>query len=274
MNKTYKHIGYYNDVDDCKALFAESPEEIVNYIACGFGNFHSVNGDDDTDVIWGDEHDMLLFQKSADERYIVRYERGKGIEGWYIDVYQLREEEPDNRVEEYCGHCDTYVMLENELKVQICPNCGRAIVPCSICPMLDYDNYPLMKCSSCPLAKLCEETNKESKDNKPQYVGEQYTPEELVAFFDELDDTQLQLGVHITIPQNLDDECDEELYFHYSILYKAVVLYDVNQHGKAFTWSGKNIPPHMLREALYNICGREVPILYVRPDFIKYKVLD
>lgn len=273
MNKTYKHIGYYNDVDDCKFLFAESPEYIVNYIACGFGNFHSVNGDDDTDVIWGDEHDMLLFQKTADERYIVRYERGNGIEGWYIDVYQLREEEPDNRVEEYCGECDTYVMLENELKVQKCPNCGKAIVPCSaLCPMLFGDYSHLQNCSSCPLATLCEETNKtnkESKDDKPQYDGEQYTPEELVALFDELDDTQLQLGVHITIPQNHNDECDEELYFHYNILYEAVVLFDVSQHGKAFTWSGKNIPPHMLREALYNMCGREVQTLYVRPDFMK-----
>lgn len=37
--------------------------------------------------------------------------------------------------EEYCPHCDMYVDLEYDFKAQKCPNCGKWIVPCSICPV-------------------------------------------------------------------------------------------------------------------------------------------
>lgn len=50
-------------------------------------------------------------------------------------------------IEEYCPHCDTTVDLEDDFKVQKCPNCGKWIVPCSICP--------LDGCSAkCPLKRL------------------------------------------------------------------------------------------------------------------------
>ena len=53
----------------------------------------------------------------------------------------------DETTEEWCPHCDTCVDLESELKVQRCPNCGKWIVPCSVCPLQD--------CSSkCPLERL------------------------------------------------------------------------------------------------------------------------
>lgn len=34
---------------------------------------------------------------------------------------------------EMCPHCECEVELENELKVQKCPNCGKYIVACSMC---------------------------------------------------------------------------------------------------------------------------------------------
>ena len=44
---------------------------------------------------------------------------------------------------EYCPLCETEVELEFEFKVQICPNCGKPILPCSIC---DMDFNPCFKC--------------------------------------------------------------------------------------------------------------------------------
>lgn len=51
------------------------------------------------------------------------------------------------KTSEWCPHCDEEVELEHELKVQKCPNCGKWIVPCSVCPLID--------CSvKCPLERL------------------------------------------------------------------------------------------------------------------------
>lgn len=45
---------------------------------------------------------------------------------------------------EWCPYCDTEVELEYDLKVQMCPSCGKWITPCSVCP--------LTKCiKPCPL---------------------------------------------------------------------------------------------------------------------------
>lgn len=65
-----------------------------------------------------------------------------------VDVYFLwsdytwqdfeddKEPEPaDERIEEYCPHCDQEVLLEPELKVHKCPNCGKWIVSCTQCPL-------------------------------------------------------------------------------------------------------------------------------------------
>lgn len=268
MKKTYKHIGYYNDIDDCKTLFTETADSVVNSMKDNFGAFHSVDGEEDTDVTWGDEPDMHLFLKTSDEQYLVRYERGNDKEGWFIDIYELRNEENtpiDDSVEEYCGHCDTYVPLTNELKVQKCPNCGRAIVPCSICPMLEQDNYPLMKCGSCPLAKLCEDSNKE-------YDGSMYTPEEFVKWLGTLSYEQLALGIDITIPKNPNDSnsCDEKLHLHYNAFYKTPIIFlrDIAQNGLAFTWGTKFIPLHIFNDALVSICNRAVTRMYVVQKFV------
>ena len=46
---------------------------------------------------------------------------------------------------EWCPECENEVELDAEMKVQTCPSCGLAILPCSIC-----DTRP---CSKCPLEK-------------------------------------------------------------------------------------------------------------------------
>ena len=57
------------------------------------------------------------------------------------DCYDYLNEE----VTEYCIECDTEVELKTELRMQVCPSCGKPIAPCSICDM-DF-----VKCSQCPI---------------------------------------------------------------------------------------------------------------------------
>lgn len=51
----------------------------------------------------------------------------------------------DNGVVEWCPECDCEVLLQNVFKTQICPNCGKPILPCAQCK----DN----NCTNCPLIK-------------------------------------------------------------------------------------------------------------------------
>lgn len=52
----------------------------------------------------------------------------------------------DGKTEEICPHCDNAVELEHELKVQKCPNCGKWIVPCSVCPLEDCSTECPLEC--------------------------------------------------------------------------------------------------------------------------------
>lgn len=52
----------------------------------------------------------------------------------------LTEDEYDNTkrlydvsIIEYCPHCENEQVIECKFDVQICPNCGRPILPCSLC---------------------------------------------------------------------------------------------------------------------------------------------
>lgn len=56
------------------------------------------------------------------------------------------EDDPDSGAEEWCPHCDECVDLEEDFKVQKCPNCGKWIVPCSICPLENCSKH-------CPLER-------------------------------------------------------------------------------------------------------------------------
>lgn len=52
---------------------------------------------------------------------------------------------------EYCPYCENEVELKAELKVQKCPQCGKWIVPCSLCENCKNE---------CELEKQCDKLNK------------------------------------------------------------------------------------------------------------------
>ena len=58
-----------------------------------------------------------------------------------------------NKTYELCPYCDTEVELKHEFKAQLCPNCGRLILPCSICEHVNNKGCHT-KCDTCPLDKL------------------------------------------------------------------------------------------------------------------------
>lgn len=78
----------------------------------------------------------------------------------------------NSKVFEICPFCGKEVELDDELKVQKCPNCGKHIVTCSMCLAVETDpstNY----CQKCPLIVQATEYNKteEEQDSKIKYHG-------------------------------------------------------------------------------------------------------
>lgn len=158
MKQTYRHIGYYNDFKDATYLYDLSADDVIRYMLLKMGNFCSVTGESDTDIDnYKLESDSKQFKLTTNKEYLVRYESGsKDGDGWFIDIYQLTEVEDDS-VYEYCPHCDCEVPMVNEFKVQVCPNCGKYIVVCNLCPLLSDGKCPTL----CPLEILAKELNKE-----------------------------------------------------------------------------------------------------------------
>lgn len=66
----YKHIGYYNDIEDVVTLFNATPDEIVEYKNNNFGAFYECSVMDiDTDNIQPEDKDIIKF--TTDKKYIV-----------------------------------------------------------------------------------------------------------------------------------------------------------------------------------------------------------
>ena len=68
----------------------------------------------------------------------------------------------EDKIYELCPLCEDEVQLDNIFKVQTCPTCGKAIVPCSICPSLakgicTYDSTD----NKCKLCVIADEINGE-----------------------------------------------------------------------------------------------------------------
>lgn len=274
MKKVYRHIGYYNDLEDCELLFDETPDFIVRYMQLGLGHFYQSEGEDETDIENPfEEFDNQMFTKTTDGQYLVRYENGADKQvckeladhGWFIDIYKLTEidtDETNEKLEEYCGHCDEYVYLENELKVQKCPNCGKMIVPCSICPMLEQDNYHLMKCASCPLAKLCEEVNSE------EYLGENLTLMETADKFNSATLEEREKGLYVTLPKMEENDKVEKLYIHYNPQYGGIVFFDHNaQDNIAITIRSTTFYRVDLLTAMLKLFGRTRERVYVQKNY-------
>lgn len=163
---TFRHIGYYNEDEDIKTLFCTNANNVVASMQANLGTFHPTKGDATDDIDYNEAFKLnpSEYQMTSDGKYLVRFERGdNNNEDWFIDIFiktEIKEEDTNdsNKVYEYCPHCESEVELANEFKVQVCPECGKAIVPCSICPFQPY------KCSNnCPLEALCKQLNNESE---------------------------------------------------------------------------------------------------------------
>lgn len=72
------------------------------------------------------------------------------------------EPEDTKHVWELCPECEEEVMLDAELKVQTCPNCGKRIVPCAMCLACgSIENADNRYCENCCLCHQAYVENRE-----------------------------------------------------------------------------------------------------------------
>lgn len=264
---TFRHIGYYNDYDDVSKLFGRTANFVVQTMLDGLGTFHRVSGESETDI---DDHklesDAEKFVKTANGNYLVRFERGsENGEGWFIDIYKLMEVEvedtsdedeiEDEEVYEYCPYCEGEVKLDNEFKVQTCPDCGHAIVPCSICPLESCC------CSNCPLDVLCRQKNDEIEDDSLTEV----TLSSFIELFDKQAPHHKASGYIISVSETENVKA-HKLLFRYDVFYGVYILTNQTYNGKAYTWN--ELPsPGSLFDGLWNVSGEEMDSFKVKPNF-------
>lgn len=92
-NMKYRHIGYYNDIEDVVTLFNATPDEIVEYKNNNFGVFYECSVMDiDTDNIHAEDKDIIKF--TTDKEYIVVKDFMTDSteyvsESDFIDIYKL-----------------------------------------------------------------------------------------------------------------------------------------------------------------------------------------
>lgn len=260
---TFRHIGYYNDYEDVQKLFGRTANFVVETMLDGLGAFHRVTGESGTDI---DDHkfetDADKFVKTTNGNYLVRFERGSNNgEGWFIDIYKLMEvevedtsdedEDEDEDIYEYCPYCANEVKLNNEFKVQVCPNCGHAIVPCSICPLDEC-------CSNCPLDVLCRQKNDEE-------VGIEVTLSSFIELFDKQVASHQSAGYTISVAETENGKA-QKLLFRYDVYYGIYILTNQTHNGQAYTWTELPSPGSLL-DGLWNVSGEEMDSFKVKPNF-------
>lgn len=159
IKSKFRHLGYYSEFQDIRDLFTRSADYIVKYMQNDFGVFHKQKGNVDTDIEFMIEDGLNPneYQFTTDNLFLVRFERGTSSdEDWFIDIYERyfieMPDEDDDSIWEYCPHCDMEVKIPYELKVHICPNCGKHIVACKLCETRSC-------ASKCPLDALCRKLN-------------------------------------------------------------------------------------------------------------------
>lgn len=248
MGKIYKHIGYYNDVNDIKELFSMSADGIIE-IMNKVGNFVKTIREIETDIDFDTlhhEHDFNMFQQTTDEKYLVRYQRGDNkYNDWFIDVYKLIED--TDTITEYCPHCDCEVELENEFKVQKCPECGMYIVPCNLCPLLAQN---ICNNGKCPLEALANELNE--NDDKEMISRTLYTLIEFTEMFNNSEIEHKKEGFEFSFTD--DDGIKQELCIYFEEKIQQTILYHEKFGCSAFTWKSDTINGIPLKDALWEIC--------------------
>lgn len=260
--RIFRHIGYYNDYEDVKKLFGCTANLVVATMLDGLGTFHRVTGESETDI---DDHkfkpDANKFVKTTNGNYLVRFDRGSDNgDGWFINIYKLMDVEvedtsdEDEDVYEYCSYCNNEVKLDNEFKVQICPNCGHAIVPCSICPLESC-------CSTCPLDVLCRKKNNEIEDESLIEV----TLSSFIELFDKQIASHQSAGYTISVAETENGKA-QKLLFRYDVYYRTYILTNQTHNGQAYTWT--ELPsPGSLFDGLWNVSGEEMDSFKVKPNF-------
>lgn len=207
--ETFRHYGYFEG-EYAKKIYDKHADEIIAIIN-GNPEFHLQEGNIDTDIDNPACDCMFGYEMSTNEDYLIRYERGNSNdEDWFIDVFKRKIvdviETPNNAndgVIEYCPHCDTEVTLTDEFKVQICPECGKYIVPCNLCPLL-VEN----KCrGNCPLDALARKMNEKN-------YGIEMSVASFVSTFNSSTEKQWERGFILTI-FNDDDSIDIVLRIFY-----------------------------------------------------------
>lgn len=95
--------------------------------------------------------DVLNTLKEIEYRIEQGYNSGITTEDveWILRGEEEYAEKDDNKVYERCIYCEREVELLAEFKVQECPNCGRNIIPCSLC------SWDVNDCSKCELLREC-----------------------------------------------------------------------------------------------------------------------
>lgn len=156
IKSKFRHLGYYSELQDIRDLFGRNADYIVKYMLNEFGAFTKQKGNVDTDISgFTDEYNPNEYQLTTNGDYLVKFERGtNNDDNWFIDIYERYEviDEDDDYIWEYCPHCDIEVKIPYELKVHICPNCGKHIVACKLCETRSC-------ASKCPLDALCRKLN-------------------------------------------------------------------------------------------------------------------
>lgn len=234
--KVYRHIGYYSD-EDALALSHQNADYIVAVMITQTRLFHATKGESESDIEdVNAESDRNQFEKTLNGDYLVRYQNGcsRG-EGWYIDIYKLTEidESFEDTTEEYCSECGSTITLPAEFKIHVCPECGKHLVPCNLCPLDESRN-----CTKCPLSVLAEKLNENDECVET-------TIADFVKAFNNADNAIKQNGFILTLPYK------REFYFHYNEeLYDMCILLDLDNGGKAYTFKGNTITPHQIELAL------------------------
>ena len=116
-------------------------------------------------------YSFQVFASESDARkYAQLYGYGEGV--W---EYRIVEYNPDDIedytlvdmnevlggvVDEVCPHCDSEVELRRDFTVQVCPVCGRHIIPCNLC------DHNLCDCTDCPLLSACSLTERKTQETE------------------------------------------------------------------------------------------------------------
>ena len=83
--------------------------------------------------------------------------------GEHFAGYELRVMDLERTCFEVCPHCENEVELLTEWRVQFCPACGHAIVPCNLC-FPDHTN-----CKDCTLCQIADFLDRDL-DKKSEFI--------------------------------------------------------------------------------------------------------